>query len=76
MQSPTHQGHFEADVTSGLFAFDPFVFQDLFAFGEEFLIKRDFGGGFFGFRGHTLRGDAGAGLQFSTEDGIVHPIAA
>lgn len=72
---PIDEGGLEADIVSGLFALDPFVLQDLLAFGEKFLIKRGDAGGFVGFRGHTLRGDAGTGLQFSMEDGIVQPIA-
>lgn len=75
MQRPIHEGGFEADIMSGLFALDPFVLQDLLTFGEKFLIERGAGGGFVGFGGHTLRGDAGTCLQFSTEDRIVHPIA-
>jgi hypothetical protein len=51
------------------------VLQDLITFGEKLLIERVAGGGFVGFGGHTLRGDAGTCLQFSTEDRIVHPIA-
>lgn len=46
MQRPFDEGGFEADIMSGLFALDPFVLQDLLAFGEEFLIERRFGGGF------------------------------
>lgn len=60
---------------SGLLALDPFVFQDLLPFGKEFLVKRRVGGGVVGFGGHTLRGDAGTGLQFYMDDGIVQPIA-
>lgn len=60
---------------SGLFALDPFVLQDLLAFGKKFLVEGGGGGGLVGFCGHTLRGDAGTCLQFSTEDRIVQPIA-
>jgi hypothetical protein len=36
---PVQQGLFEADVFTGFFAFDPFVFQDLSALGEKLLIQ-------------------------------------
>ena len=37
---PVNHGSFEADVLAGLFGLNPFVPQDLFAFGEEFGVKR------------------------------------
>src|SRR3954466_15578425 len=37
---PVEQGLFKADVFAGLFAFDPLVLQNFFAFGQELLVKR------------------------------------
>lgn len=37
---PVNHRSFEANVLAGLFGLNPFVAQDLFAFGEEFGVKR------------------------------------
>ncbi|MEY3583071.1 MAG: hypothetical protein RJA48_154, partial [Verrucomicrobiota bacterium] len=37
---PVNHGSFEADVLAGLFGLDPFMAEDLFAFGKEFGVKR------------------------------------
>src|SRR4029077_8835276 len=36
---PIQQGLFKADICSGFFAFDPFVFQDLGTFREKLLVQ-------------------------------------
>ena len=36
---PVEQSFFETDVMPGLFAFEPLMPQDLFAFGEELFVK-------------------------------------
>ena len=36
---PIEQRSFETDIVTETFGFQPFVFQDLFSFGEEFLIQ-------------------------------------
>src|SRR5687768_15969964 len=36
---PIEQRPFKADISPGLFALDPFVFQNLFSLGKEFLVE-------------------------------------
>lgn len=37
--NPIEQGPFETDIVTETFGFQPLVFQDLFSFGEKFLIQ-------------------------------------
>src|SRR2546428_11009606 len=37
--NPIEKRFFKADVFPGLFALDPFMFQNLFALGQEFFVK-------------------------------------
>jgi len=39
LPDPIEQGSFETDIVTETFGFQPFVFQDLFSFGEKFLIQ-------------------------------------
>jgi len=40
LDNPIRQGAFKADIPTGFFGFDPFMFEDLFAFRLEFPIER------------------------------------
>ena len=41
-KDPVEQSFFKADVMAGLFAFEPFVTEDLFALGDKLLVKERF----------------------------------
>jgi hypothetical protein len=38
-QDPIEERLFEADIAAGFFTLDPFVFQNLFALGEELFVE-------------------------------------
>ena len=79
---PIEKGALEADVVAESFGLEPFVLQDLFPFGEEFLVeaglldelagRRCFG--LFGGRVHSI--SAGAQNQSDAADAVnADPIA-
>ena len=42
LDNPVEQGFFKANVVAGLFALDPFMAQNFFTLGEEFLVEQGF----------------------------------